>query len=464
MSRYCKSPEAGRSTFMPRPRQWRWLLLMLVTLLGAMPSLALALPSYARQTKLACVACHVGAFGPQLTEFGRQFKLMGYTMKVGDAKELPLSAMLVESFTHTQKAQADIPAKGFGRNDNVELQQASVFLAGRLSEHMGVFAQATYSENGGLLGWDNIDVRYARMFSRGKHTGIWGISVNNNPTVSDVFNTAPAWMYPFLSADLAPGAPAQPMLFGGLGGQSIGASAYVQLDGAWYLEAGGYRSLSPSFLRHVNADYDGRVSGIAPYARATYTWHMPTGDFSVGGFLLSVRRGLVGTNAAGDAVAVAGPSDRFRDIGLDSSYLYTRGDHSVTVEALYVREQQRLDATYADGGADHLHNNLQAFNLRGSYWYRNTYGVTLAAFADNGSNDVTLYGNDGSPDTRGESIELNYNPFGQSTSWRQPWANMRLGLQYTYFNRFSGRVHNIDGAGRNASANNTLYFYVWLAI
>ena len=459
---YCKSTVAGHFAFMRQPR--RWLLLVWVTLLGAVPSLALALPSYARQTQLACAACHVGAFGPQLTGFGRQFKLMGYTMKVGDAKELPLSAMLVQSFTHTQNAQADVPAKGFGRNDNIELQQASVFLAGRLSEHLGVFAQATYSENGGLLGWDNIDLRYARLFSGGKHSGIWGISVNNNPTVSDVFNTAPAWMYPYLSADLAPGAPAQPMLFGGLAGQSIGASIYLQLDGAWYLEAGGYRSLSPAFLRHVNAGYDGRLSGIAPYVRAAYTWRLPAGEFSVGGFLLSLRRGLVDTNAAGDAIALAGPSDRFRDIGLDSSYQYTRGDHSVTVDALYVREQQRLDATYADGSADHLHNSLRAFNLRGSYWYRNTYGLTLASFADNGSNDVTLYGNSGSPDTRGESIEFNYNPFGQSTSWHQPWVNVRLGLQYTYFNRFSGLVHNIDGAGRNASANNTLYFYVWLAI
>jgi hypothetical protein len=462
MNGHCKGHAGGRFVSMRLPR--RWMLLVVLAWLAVVPTLALAMPSYARQTQLACVACHVGAFGPELTAFGRQFKLMGYTMKVGDAKELPLSAMLVESFTHTQKAQTEAPAKGFGTNDNTELQQASVFLAGRLSEHIGVFAQATYSENGGLLGWDNVDLRYARMFSRGSHSGIWGITVNNNPTVSDVFNTAPAWMYPYMSADLAPGAPAQPMLFGGLGGQVIGASAYVQLDGAWYLEAGGYRSLSPAFLRRVNADYDGRLSGITPYARVTYTWNLPQGDFTVGGFVLSMRRGLVGTDDAGDAVPVAGPTDRFRDVGLDSSYQYAHGDHRFTAGALYVREQQRLDATYADGGADHLHNNLWAFNLKGSYWYRQAYGVTLASFIDNGSNDFTLYGNNGSPDTRGGIVELNYAPFGQPTSWRQPWANVRLGLQYTYFTRFSGLVHNIDGAGRNASANNTLYFYVWLAI
>ena len=59
------------------------------------------------------------------------------------------------------------------------------------------------------------------------------------------------------------------MLFGGLGGQVVGASAYAQIDGAWYLEVGGYRSLSPSFLRKVNADFGGRLSGVAPYARAS---------------------------------------------------------------------------------------------------------------------------------------------------------------------------------------------------
>ncbi|HEX5305814.1 MAG TPA: hypothetical protein VFW82_07005 [Dyella sp.] len=223
-----------------------------------------AVPSFARQTQLPCNACHVGGFGPQLTAFGRQFKLMGYTMKTGSGANLPLSAMLVESFTHTARAQVDPPADGFSRNNNTELQQASLFLAGRLTQHLGVFAQATYSENGHLLGWDNIDLRYANSFSAGKHSAIWGVSLNNNPTVTDVFNTAPAWQYPYMAADLAPGAPAMPLLFGGLGGQVIGVNAYMQLDGRWYGEVGAYRSLSPSFLRKVNADFDGRLASTAP--------------------------------------------------------------------------------------------------------------------------------------------------------------------------------------------------------
>ncbi len=428
------------------------------------PTLAQAVPAYARQTQLPCTACHVGGFGPELTQFGRQFKLMGYTMKVGNQAKIPLSAMLVESFTHTRKAQATAPNTNFDTNNNFELQQASMFLAGRLSEHMGVFAQATYSQNGGLLGWDNADMRYARMFSHGSHTGIWGISVNNNPTVSDIFNTAPAWMYPYMAPDLAPGAPAAPMLFGGIGGQAIGASAYAQLDGKWYVEVGGYRSLSVAFLNHVNAGYDGKLAGAAPYARVAYTWNLPSGDFSIGGFLFDMKRGLVGADAAGNPVPLAGPTDHFNDLGLDSTYQYVDDSYALTFEGIYVNEQQKLNATFADGGSSNLHNSLQSLNLKGSYWYRNTYGLTLASFANNGSSDITLYGNNGSPNTQGGMLEFDYNPFGQATSWKEPYANMRLGLQYTFYSKFSGLVHNIDGTGRNASDNNTLYLYMWLAI
>ena len=424
-----------------------------------------AVPSFARQTQLPCSACHVGGFGPQLTAFGRQFKLMGYTMKTGNGANVPLSAMLVESFTHTAKAQVDPPADGFSRNDNTELQQASVFLAGRLSQHVGVFAQATYSQNGGLLGWDNLDLRYANSFNAGKHNAIWGVSLNNNPTVTDVSNTAPAWQYPYMAADLAPGAPAMPMLFGGLGGQVIGANAYLQLDGTWYGEVGAYRSLSPAFLRKVNADFDGRLASTAPYARLTYTWNLPAGNVELGGFYLHARRGLPGTNAAGYAVATAGPSDRFDDLGVDASYQLAFGSgHLVTLNALYVDERQKLDATYASGGSSNLNGRLDALNLDGSYWYRNTWGATLDLFADNGRSDATLYGDAGKPDTRGGTIEADWNPFGQSNSWEEPWANVRVGLQYTFYSRFAGRVHNVDGAGRSASDNNTTFLYLWLAI
>src|SRR5438105_4380242 len=40
---------------------------------------AYGLPSFARQTGQKCAACHVGGNWPQLTPWGRFFKLSGYT-------------------------------------------------------------------------------------------------------------------------------------------------------------------------------------------------------------------------------------------------------------------------------------------------------------------------------------------------------------------------------------------------
>ncbi|TZF90022.1 cytochrome C [Lysobacter lacus] len=410
----------------------------------------------------------MGGFGPQLTPYGRQFKLSGYTLRLDDSAHLPLSAMMVESYTHTRQAQSEIPAKHFHRNDNVELRQASVFLAGRLGEHLGVFAQATYSQNGGLLGWDNAEVRYSRVFNGTKHGGVWGLTVNNNPGVTDVFNTAPAWQYPYIAPDLAPGAPAAPLLFGGLAGQVIGASAYVQVDGNWYAEAGAYRSLSPSFLRKVNAGYDGRVSGAAPYMRVNRTWNVSGGNLEVGGFVLEARRGLVEPDLNDHPVPVPGPNDRFRDVGVDASYQhFGAGTHTFTVNALLVTERQRLDATYAADGAENRDNSLQAMNVNGSYWYRNTWGATLGAFAYNGSADTVLYGQTGSPDTQGGTVELNWSPaHGAATMGAEDGrrAHVRLGAQYTFYTRFAGATHDVDGEGRPARANDTMFVYVWIAM
>ncbi len=51
----------------------------------------------------------------------------------------------------------------------------------------------------------------------------------------------------------------------------------------------------------------------------------------------------------------------------------------------------------------------------------------------------------------------------KSGSWAQPYANVRVGLQYTWCTRFSGLVTNVDGAERRASDDDTLYLYMWLS-
>src|SRR5579871_6365530 len=126
---------------------------------GFAPS-AHALPSFARQTGQQCAACHNGF--PELTPYGRLFKLNGYTFKGGETDLPPLAAMTVLSFTHTQADQPGGAAPHFAPNDNPALEFASLFYGGRITENIGMFGQVTFDNIGKRLSWDNTDIRYAK--------------------------------------------------------------------------------------------------------------------------------------------------------------------------------------------------------------------------------------------------------------------------------------------------------------
>src|ERR1700731_2651760 len=100
---------------------------------------AIALPSFARQTGYACAQCHSVAYGPALTAYGRQFKLNGYVW--GDANQIipPVALMVQGGFTHTSKDQVDQPAPHFATNDNLSVDQVSLFYGGRITSHVGAF-------------------------------------------------------------------------------------------------------------------------------------------------------------------------------------------------------------------------------------------------------------------------------------------------------------------------------------
>ncbi len=434
------------NTFRTRSISWAtWPLVgLLGLLLMTLAPTANAVPAYSQQTHMACSACHVGAFGPQLTPFGRQFKLLGYALNVGSGLSPKVSLRITEAFTHTQAAQAGGAAPGFGPNDNWELETAALYFAGAISEHSGMFVQVSYSENGKTVGWDMADIRYARTAHFGSHTAIWGITLNNGPGMSDIYNSTPVWMYPYVGPDLAPGAPAAPVLMGTFMNGILGVTAYTQIDGKWYIEAGGYRIPSQSFLNHVNGMDVGRLPSTAPYVRVAYQTNLSAqSNLEIGGLYFAPNL---------QPMRMGAGTDNYRDYGIDASYEWFGNNykHSFTMQGLYVHEKQTLNNSYAAGNASNLDNTLNALNVNATYWYENTYGATLAAFNNTGSSDVLLYG--GSPNTEGGMVELNWVPFGKNTSWKQPYMNLRVGLQYTFYNKFSGFTSN-------ASDNNTTFLY-----
>jgi len=171
--------------------------LLLVTAfgIGLLPRHAASLPLYARQTGQPCATCHTAFL--ELTPFGRRFKL-------GDWNGSPFAVMLQPTFTNTQGAQPGGAAPGFGVNNNFVMQQMSLFTGGRFTENSGAFIQGTWNGVSHNFSWDNTDIRFAKPFNLDGHTLLWGVTANNNPTVQDVWNTTPAWSFPYISSQLAP--------------------------------------------------------------------------------------------------------------------------------------------------------------------------------------------------------------------------------------------------------------------
>jgi len=454
-------PTAGALRLATAAGRRRCVLALLALTTVVLPRITAAVPSFASQTGMPCSQCHVVAFGPALTAYGRQFKLNGYTYNQGE-QPMPLAAMVQGGFTHTSADLPEPAAPHFATNDNLSLDQASVFLATRITSQIGMFAQGTYSGEDRHFSWDNLDVRWARPVQNFFGTdAVVGISVNNNPTVQDLWNSTPAWAYPFITSGLAPGPSAAPVISGGLAQVALGATAYTMIHDHLYLEAGAYRGLSDHWLGNLGLYPDNNIhmQGAAPYWRATYQFRQ--GDehyFSFGTFGLSAKLQPDPTVAA---------TDQFTDIGFDGTYQYTPldGPGTVNVNASVIHEQQHLDATFAAGGANNPTNHLTTFEADLTYAWRQTYAASAGVFNTTGSTDPTYFGfgTSGTPDTRGYILMLEWVPLGKKDSWLRPWMNLRLGIQYTGYTRFDGGTSNYDGTGRSASDNNTLFLFYWLA-
>ena len=387
-----------------------------------------ALPSYARQTGMDCAGCHIGSFGPQLTPAGIQFKLGGYTDSDGQPGKVPLSGMVVASMSRSFD-----PANP--QKNHTQMDEASVFLAGQLTEHIGSFVQLTRNGIDHTTSLDQADVRYARSMELGGKDSVVGLSVNNNPGVQDPFNTLPVWGYPFITPSRLDGNPATTLLNGGLEGRVLGASAYTLYDKSIYAELGSYRSLSPTMQSKLGVGSDPQRLGANAYWRLAWMQDQKSQAFHVGMF---------GWNAALTPDRTAGgPSDKYRDMGVDASYQFlgTR-EHIATVSGSYIGERKDVGAT---GDRTRLHES----RLNASYYFNQTWGGSAGLFA--------THGTDAAVATNGHLLQLDWSPWGkESASAPQPfsWANLRLGAQYWMYDKFAG-----DKA--TAKDHNMLYLFAW---
>ena len=421
---------------------------------------ASAVPAFADQTGQPCSSCHVGGFGPQLTVFGRQFKLLGYTARTVDGT-VPVSAMAVASYLRTAADQP--PAPPYAANDNVALDQVSLFLAGGLGDHFRGFSQFPYDGIGRAFSWDNLDLRAVNDFTVDKTDLVAGISLNNNPAVQDPWNTLPAWGFPYTDSDLAPSPGATTMLNGGLAQSALGLSAYAWWNSSLYGEAGLYLTPGRGFMRAMGADGGAVLRGGAPYVRVGYEK-----DYDDQNFQLGVTAFFPHLDPGGDRTAAV--SDKYQDLSFDGSYQYLGSDSGnvYQLNLRYIHEQQSLDGTYALGGSSNPSDTLDEFEADASYYWHNEIGFTGGYFNNAGSTDALLYADNrtGKPNSAGFIFQLDGTPFGNGDNISSfgNHLNLRVGMQYRLFTQFNGAARNFDGAGSDSSGNDTFRVFTWLAL
>jgi hypothetical protein len=424
---------------------------LLLFFLMLLPVSARAVPSYARQLNMPCTGCHVQF--PVLNEFGKEFKLSGYTLtaqptiSAEDERkrkilDLPLPALLSvmfqADFTQTAKREPD------SKNNNIEFpDQASVFLAGRIAPKVGSFVQLTYSGSENSFGVDNADIRFADQAEVFAKPVMYGVTLNNNPTVTDPYNTIPAWGYPYAASPSAPTPAANTLVNGELAQEVAGATVYGFFDQLVYMEVGVYGSAPLGVDRPLTRD--GTISGAAPYWRLAlqHTWGQ--NSFMLGHFGLAARE-----YPDNDS-----PKNRFTDLGFDFQYRRPVGPGVFQLQGRYIYERTR----WGTGNAENRHTDLHQLGFDATYYWQQLLSFTLAPFATFGTRDSMIYAPesvdgsaDGRPDSNGIVAQVSYNP----------WLNTRLTLQYTTYFKFNGRVDDYDGEGRDAHDNDTLFLQSWL--
>ncbi|MHB8668482.1 MAG: cytochrome C [Burkholderiales bacterium] len=478
-------------------------------LLVLAPQQAQALPAFARQTGQNCVACHAGGQFPELTPYGRLFKMTGYT--IGE-RALPLSMMgLVTASKVSNTSKSDNPPADFQKDGSLIFATGSVFVAGKITNNLGLFTQVTYDNYAGQsvaadgagagkfqghTNADNMDFRYADHFINTSRDLIYGISLNNNPSVSDPWNTAPAWMQyvpvpsPTSSAFVDGNAPYPGYA---AGGNIAGLTAYAYLNKAFYAELGGYTTANGAFSfmsAGINNAGTTKLKGMNPYWRFAYTHEWGPHNIMIG------TSGM-NSDVYDNPEDTSDPSSvhRFNDRGIDAQYQYLLDPHTVTAQIAYMTEKHRYPDFLANqpapgGFVDAAGNPLPNTNasdtthtLRAklTYTYQAKYGGSLGYFNLTGTTNTANQTSGYDPTTGLITSDptgalgatalstrvggnLSGNPATSGFTYEAFWIPVqyvRVGMQYTSYSKYNGASSNYDGLGRDAKDNNTVFFYIW---
>lgn len=424
-------------------------------------SSANAVPSMARQTGYSCARCHT--VFPELTSFGREFKLGAFAMSSDEWdkspfwKRIPVAALAQVARTDTRTAlPEDVSEEGAPRDRETIIQAAGFYYGGKITENSGALIQYNYDGIERKWGMEMFDARYGDQASLAGKELLWGVTMNNTPTVSDIYNSTRSWSFPH--TDQASVMPAASTLVDmSLASQVGSVGFYSRWNDLVYAEVDLYRTANTGFFRFMGLgdETENVVEGTAPYWRLALQHENAPHYFEVGTY------GMVAKVRADREDAGLG-TNRFRDIALDGSYQYIKDDHTVSAHATWIRETQDWNASFPLGMSSSSSTVLKTFRGDVHYFYKRQWGGGVQYFDTRGDANDLLYNTgdpvmgstNGRPDTRGWTAELNYLPI----------ENIKLALRYTSYQKFNGASDNYDGFGRSARDNDSIFALIWVLL
>ncbi len=414
----------------------RWMLLgifVFCAMVMLLPYESQAVPSYARQVKKPCTACHT--IWGNLNQYGRQFKVKAYTdtnqeweMINKDNLNLPTIA----PFSTRVVMEPLVHDSGLSTPGSSDVNQVAIFMAGRVFDYAGVFASAEadgFSETSGGGTFSIPTVKVAFQYPLGEGNTIGLVSFAGLATSADPFNSLGGRDRDLTFDDGTPFILNTGWTFNFWSGHNLGEVLHGYFIGnRLYAALGVMRGGATDEGTLANLANSDNSDPNDMYSRIAWDQKLPNG---------AVTFGVV--NYDGTQRITTGPglaplydskvSRTYVDLSLEQNY---GEDHIVEVQALYGGGEDKNVFNDATGG-----RKFNGYYVQADYYYDRTVGA-IASLNNIKYKDVLA--GDPTPTDKIDQWIIGFNYL--------PWLNTKVALQYS-----STKTTNLDGTSSTDKIN-----------
>jgi|GEM_PF-1820483 len=409
--------------------------LVFVLVIMLMPYESHAVPSYARQVKKPCTACHT--MWPNLNQYGRQFKVKAYTdvspdweMITKDNMNLatisPLSARVL--FYPNIREDNNNPNGPAGTNsgstnpgqNSTNFDQVAIFFASRVFDYAGVFTSAEADADGTTNATFSVPtLKMAFQYPLGEGNTIGLVEFKGVASAADPFNSFGGRDRDVsFQAESAPFILSSGWTFAMADGDNVGTVLHGYFIGnRLYAAIGAMRGGTVNFSGPgATSANTASQDPYDTYLRAGWDQKLSNGAVTFGAVMYDGKQRI--TNSPG---AVTTYDSKVRRGYIDASLEQNFGeDHLFEVQALLGNGKE----SNVFGGSEE--RKFKGSYIQGSYFYDRKYGVVASInkikFQDAQATDFTTIGgtNFGADKINSWLLAVDY----------LPWLNTKAALQY----------------------------------